>query len=75
MHSEVATWSELALFQLEYQGENNERETFWRREGQPIPVLLTEKSHGQRSLVTYTPMDGKESDRTKHAGMRGRHVP
>jgi len=27
----------------------------WRRKWLPIPVLLPEKSHGQRSLVGYSP--------------------
>jgi len=29
------------------------------------PVLLPGKSHGQRSLVGYSPCDRKESDTTK----------
>ena len=28
---------------------------FWRRKWQPIPVFLPEKSHGQKSLVNYSP--------------------
>ena len=27
----------------------------WRREWQPTPILLPEKSHGQRSLASYSP--------------------
>ena len=27
----------------------------WRRKEQPIPVFLSGKSHGQRSLVGYSP--------------------
>ena len=27
----------------------------WRRKWQPTPVLLPEKSHGERSLVGYSP--------------------
>jgi len=27
----------------------------WRRKWQPTPVFLPGKSHGQRSLVGYTP--------------------
>ena len=27
----------------------------WRREWLPIPVFLPEESHGQRSLVGYSP--------------------
>ena len=33
---------------------------------QPIPVFLPEKSHGQRSLVGYSPEGRKELDTTKH---------
>ena len=38
----------------------------WRRKWQPIPVFLPGKSHGQRSLVGYSPWGQKESDTTKH---------
>ena len=31
----------------------------WRRKWQPTPVFLPEKSHGQRSLVGYSPRGGK----------------
>ena len=37
----------------------------WRRKWQPTPVLLPGKSHGQRSLVDYSPWDREESDRTE----------
>ena len=37
----------------------------WRRAWQPPPVLLPEKSHGQRSLVGYNPWDSKELDTTE----------
>ena len=37
----------------------------WRREWQPTPVLLPGESHGQRSLVGYSPWGGKESDTTE----------
>ena len=36
----------------------------WRRKWQPIPVFLPGKSHGQRSLVGYSPWGHKESDMT-----------
>ena len=32
----------------------------WRRKWQPTPVSLPEKSHGQRSLVSYSPWGHKE---------------
>ena len=35
------------------------------KEMQPAPVLLPEKSHGQRSLVGYSPWSCKESDVTE----------
>ena len=37
----------------------------WRRKWQPTPVLLPGKSHGQRSLVGYSPWGHKESDITE----------
>ena len=37
----------------------------WRREWQPTLVFLPEKSHGQRSLVGYSPWMIKESDMTE----------
>ena len=40
------------------------RKITWRRKCQPIPVLLPEKSHGQRSLKCYSPWGCKESDMT-----------
>ena len=36
----------------------------WRRKWQSTPVLLPGKSHGQRSLVGYSPWGLKESDTT-----------
>ena len=35
------------------------------KEWQPTPVFLHEKSHGQRSLVGYSPWACKESDMTE----------
>ena len=40
----------------------------WRRKRQPVPVILPRKSHGQRSLVGYSPWGCKESDTTEHKG-------
>ena len=34
----------------------------WRRKWQPTPVFLPGKSHGQRSLLGYSPWGRKESD-------------
>ena len=36
----------------------------WRRKWQSTPVFLPGKSHGQRSLVGYSPLGNKESDMT-----------
>ena len=36
--------------------------------GNPTPVLLPGKSHGQRSLASYTPWGRIESDMVKQAG-------
>ena len=38
---------------------------FRRRQWHPIPVLLPGKSHGQKSLVGYSPWCRKESDMTE----------
>ena len=37
----------------------------WRRKWQPTPVLLSEKFHGLRSLVGYSPWGHKKSDMTE----------
>ena len=37
----------------------------WRRKWQPTPVFLPGESHGQRSLVCYSPWGRKESDMTE----------
>ena len=34
----------------------------WRRKWQPTPVFLPRESHGQRSLMGYSPWDRKEAD-------------
>ena len=41
----------------------------WRKKWQPTPVFLPVKSHGQRSLVSYSPWGHKESDMTEYACM------
>ena len=35
------------------------------KEWQPTPLFLPGKSHGQRTLVDYSPWDHKESDMTE----------
>ena len=37
----------------------------WRRKWQPTPVFLSGASHGQRSLMGYSPRDHKVSDTTE----------
>ena len=37
----------------------------WRKEWQPNPAFLPGESHGQRSLVGYSPWDHKESNTTE----------
>ena len=45
----------------------------WKRERQPTPIFLPGESHGQRSLVGYSPRGHEELDRTrlKRHSMRG----
>ena len=38
----------------------------WRRARQLTPVFLPGESHGQRSLMGYSPQGRKESDKTEH---------
>ena len=45
----------------------------WRRKRQPIPVFLPGKSHGQRSLASYSPCGCKESDMSQQ--LNNNHVP
>ena len=45
----------------------------WRREQRPTPVFLPGESHGQRSLVRYSPWSRKESDTTE--GLTQIHSP
>ena len=37
----------------------------WRRARQPTPVFLPGESHGQRSLMGYSPWDPRELDMTE----------
>ena len=45
------------------------QEVPWRRKWQSTPVLLPGKSHGQRSLVGYSPWGCKESDTTEWSSL------
>ena len=42
----------------------------WRRPWQPTLLFLPGESHGQKSLVGYSPWGLKESDTTKHIHTR-----
>ena len=41
------------------------RKILWRRQWLPTPVFLPEDSHGQRSLMGYSPWGGKKSNMTE----------
>ena len=41
----------------------------WRRRWPPTPVFLPEESHGQRSLVGYSPWGHKALDRTEQLSL------
>ena len=52
------------------------RKAPWRKKWQPTPVFLPGKSHGQRSLVGYSPWVPKESALTELMSyMRGTKIP
>ena len=44
---------------------DTDRKIPWSRKWQPSPVFLSGTSHGQRSLVDYSPWITKESDTTE----------
>ena len=44
------------------------------RAWQPTPVIVSGKSRGQRSLVGYSPWDGKESDTTEQMSTHTRYI-
>ena len=46
----------------------------WRREWHPTPVFLPGESHGQRSLVGYSPWGRKESDTTEQLSLLLVHI-
>ena len=45
--------------------QKKKKKTPWRRQWQPTPVLLPEKSHGRRCLVGCSPWGPQESDTTE----------
>ena len=46
----------------------------WRRKWQPTPILLPGKSHGQRSLVSYSPRGHKELGMTERRHFLSMHT-
>jgi len=46
----------------------------WRRKWQSTPALLPGKSHGQRSLVGYSPWGCKELDTTERFHFTSLHT-
>ena len=46
----------------------------WSRKWQPTPVFLPGKSHGQRSLVGYSPWGRRESDTTEATEHSHMHI-
>ena len=46
-------------------GEVPESGRYWWRQWQPTPVFLSGESHGQRSLVGYSPWGHKKMDTTE----------
>ena len=44
------------------------------KSGQPTPVFLPGESHGQRSLVGYSPQGHKESNTTKQISTHTQRV-
>ena len=53
--SPVAQWYRICLPMQETRVRSLSWEDSWRRKWQPAPVVLPGKSHGQRSLVGYSP--------------------
>ena len=46
----------------------------WRRAWRPTPVFLPGESHGQKSLVGYSPQGLKELDTTEWLACTGKHA-
>ena len=45
----------------------------WSRKWHPIPVFLSGKFHGQRSLVGYSPWGHRKLDTTEHTNKHYNH--
>ena len=53
--TEWLNWTDCIIFVFSFGNFPFSFSPFWRRQWQPTPVLLPGKSHGQRSLVGYSP--------------------
>ena len=79
VHGVTKSWTQLSGFHFSLSGGISSKEPqvtkrpgfgpwvgkIWRRAWQPSPVFFPGESHGQRSLVGYSPWGRKESDMTK----------
>ena len=68
-------WTSLVAQMVKRQSTMRERvgKIPWRRKWQSTPGLLPGKSHGQRSLVGYSPRGRKESDTTERLHFTSLH--
>ena len=64
---EEAPLSFLLMLHIERASIKVKDKVTWRRKWQPTPVFLPGESHGQRSLVGYSPWGRKELDMTECA--------
>ena len=64
--SQVAWWLRIHLPMQEIQVQSLVGKIPWRRKWQLTPEFLPGKSHGQRSLVGYSPWGHKELNTAKH---------
>ena len=57
----MAQWQRICLPMQETQVRSlGQEDSPWRKKGQPSPVFLPGKSHGQRSLAGYSPWGHKK---------------
>ena len=62
---EISFMNSASLFHLEILELSSTKSLLWRRKWQRTPVFLPGESHGQRSLVGYSPRGRKESGKTE----------
>jgi len=68
----MAQWVKISLAVQETWVQSLGQENPWRRAWQPTLVFLPGESHGQKSLVGYSPWGRKELDRTKEIEHTGK---